>query len=68
MIFLKQMCFLARRAEQGSNGVQEADVEFDSPSRERETRDLSRSRMNMWMGQVRVSSNDTSFATVHSCL
>ena len=66
MSFFQQMCFLARRAEQGNaDSVQEADVEFDFPSREREARDLSRGKINMWMGQVRVSS--TNFITLHSC-
>jgi hypothetical protein len=30
----------------------EGDIDFDFPSRDGETRDVSRTKMNMWMGQA----------------
>ena len=34
----------------------EGDIDFDFPSRERETKDVSRTKMNMWMGQAGIAS------------
>lgn len=33
----------------------EGDIDFDFPSRDGETRDVSRTKMNMWMGQACAS-------------